>query len=65
MPTLSAVLLTFHTRHGRNVLTLFLLYHIVMYPLFIYYNGGRCGHDRMVVGFTTTYAISVVSSSRI
>jgi hypothetical protein len=26
--------------------------HISLYP------GGRCGHDSMVVGFTTTYAIS-------
>jgi len=24
---------------------------------------GRCGHDRMVVGFTTTYAISAYDHS--
>ena len=23
----------------------------------LHYNGGCCGHDRMVVGFTTTFAI--------
>ena len=24
----------------------------------VYLSGGRCGRDHMVVGFTTTYAIS-------
>jgi len=38
------------------------LYHHSQFLIFIYlqptyYNRGYCGHDRMVVGFTTTYAI--------
>ena len=27
--------------------------------IFLLHIRGRCGHDRMVVGFTTTYAISL------
>jgi hypothetical protein len=37
---------------------------IVHIELDFYRGGGRRGHDRMVVGFTTTYAISAYHHKR-
>jgi hypothetical protein len=35
------------------------LYKYVIDKELLHTGGGRCGRDRMVVGFTTTYAINV------
>jgi hypothetical protein len=48
-------------RNGIIILSTFsviivLMHCIIMHCLMCLY-GGRCGHDHMVVGFTTTYAI--------
>ena len=43
------------------LITFYGLRHFVVYPNTI---GGRHGRDRMVVGFTTTYAISAYHHKR-
>ena len=43
-------------RNGIIILATFLVIIVLMHCLMCLYGGG-CGHDHMVVGFTTTYAI--------
>jgi len=39
--------------------TISMIYHLCVFYLFGIINRGRRGRDRMVVGYTTTYAICV------
>jgi hypothetical protein len=41
--------------YGHSLIFIIKYYHLQSN---LYSTEGRCGHDRMIIGFTTTYAIS-------